>query len=101
MNLKVFSVRDSKAGVYNTPFFQHQIGEAERTFRKLVNDNQSMISQFPDDYDLYYLGDYDDQTGVINALQTPQHIVKAVNLMPLTDVAKKTSGVRQANLNAN
>nr|QJB20664.1 MAG: nonstructural protein [Microvirus sp.] len=79
MQLKIYTLRDAKAEVYHSPFFQKTHGEAERTFNKLVHDEKSMISQYPEDYDLYYLGEYDDQTGTIQSV-VPQHIVKAVNL---------------------
>lgn len=80
MELKLFSIRDSKGEVYNTPFFQKSHGEAERSFRELIKDEKSMVSKYPDDFDLYYLGTYDDQTGVIKPTDTPQHLVKAVAL---------------------
>lgn len=89
MQLKVFSVRDAKAEVYNQPFFQKTHGEAERTFRQLANDQKSMINQYPDDFDLYYLGDFDDQTGLMTTLKTPQHIIKAVNCIPVSHLAPR------------
>lgn len=80
METKAFSIRDSKAEVFNTPFFQKTHGEAERTFRQLVSNPESMPGKWPDDYDLYYLGTYNDQTGVITSLETPQHLIKAVQV---------------------
>lgn len=80
MELKIYSIRDSKAEIYNTPFFQKTHGEAERNFMQLVNDDKSTVGKFPEDFDLYYLGTYDDQTGKLSALETPQHQIKAVNL---------------------
>ena len=80
MLLKLFSIRDSKGEIYNTPFFNRTAGEAERNFKNLVNDEKSQISKYPEDYDLYYLGEYDDLNGKIKSLDTPSHIAKAVNL---------------------
>lgn len=80
MKRKVYAIRDSKAEVYNTPFFQNTHGEAERSFSRLVEDPKSMIQQFPDDYDLYWIGEYDDLLGTLTALDTPQHILKAVHV---------------------
>ena len=77
MILKVYSIRDQKAEVYNQPFFQKTHGEAERNFQTLVKDNKSTISQYPEDFDLYFVGEYDDQKGVFKTLDTPQHIAKA------------------------
>nr|QJB20112.1 MAG: nonstructural protein [Microvirus sp.] len=79
MNLKIYSIRDSKGEIYNTPFFQKSHGEAERNFRELTRDDKSMICKYPEDFDLYYLGTYDDQNGTISSLDSPQHIAKAVS----------------------
>lgn len=78
MQLKMFSIRDSKAEVFNTPYFAKSHGEAERNFHMLVKDDKTLPGQFPDDFDLYYLGTYDDFTGLTESLPTPQHVIKAV-----------------------
>ena len=78
MILKVFSIRDAKAEIYNTPFYQKTHGEAERNFRSVTNDEKSTINKNPEDFDLYYLGEYDDNKGTFVALDTPQHCLKAV-----------------------
>lgn len=78
MVLKMYSVRDAKGEIFHPPHYLRSHGEAERTFHQLVKDEKSMISKFPEDYDLYYLGDYDDNTGKITPLDTPTHIAKAV-----------------------
>lgn len=80
MRLKLYSIRDSKGEVFHPPFYQKTHGEAERSFNKLVHDEKSMIAQYPEDYDLYFHGEFDDQTGIFETLQTPQHIIKAVML---------------------
>lgn len=78
MKLKAFSIRDAKAEVFNTPYFKSTHGEAERDFRTAVNDPKTKLNQYPEDFDLYYLGEYDDQSGNFVSLKTPQHVVKAV-----------------------
>lgn len=80
MELKAFSIRDAKAEIFNPPFFTKTHGEAERTFTELVRDEKTMVGKYPDDYDLYFIGSYDDQTGKIKALDTPQHLIKAVQI---------------------
>jgi len=80
MEKKIFAIRDSKSESYNQPFFNHTHGEAERNFAQLASDPKSTVNQFPEDFDLFYLGTYNDQTGEISPLQTPQHVVKALTL---------------------
>lgn len=78
--LRIYSIRDSKAGVFNQPWFAKTHGEAERNFIQLSRDEKSMVSQFPEDYDLYFLGSYDDQSGKIEPLSAPEHVAKAVSV---------------------
>lgn len=81
MLLKIFSIRDSKGEIYNTPWFKKTHGEAERDFREAAKDDKSYLSKYPEDYDLYYIGEYDDQTGTIKPLDTPQHMLKAISVI--------------------
>jgi len=78
MLLKMYSIRDSKGEIFHPPYFKRTHGEAERDFSTLASDQKSGVGQYPEDYDLYYIGQYDDQTGKVDALATPQHVVKAV-----------------------
>lgn len=80
MQLKIYSVRDQKGGFYNAPIFLRSHGEAERWFHGQTNNEKSVIMHHPEDFDLYYVGDFDDQKGAIQPLDTPQHIIKAVEL---------------------
>lgn len=77
---KMYTIKDAKSESFNPPFFNHTHGEAERNFQELVNDNSSFVSKYPEDYDLYYLGTYDERTGKFDPLETPEHVVKAVQL---------------------
>lgn len=79
MQMKMYSVRDAKAQIYHPPYYKHTHGEAERDFRTLTNDEKSTLSQYPEDFDLYFLGEYDDQTGKMLPLDTPQHVIKAID----------------------
>lgn len=96
MKLKIYSIRDSKAEIFNTPFYQKTHGEAERNFRSLVNDEKSQVNKYPEDYALWYLGEYDDNTGSFTTLDQPQHILNAVQvIMP----KNQASGPQLTNIN--
>lgn len=77
---QVYSIRDAKAETFNPPWFAVTHGEAERNFQRLTKDQSSMVNQFPEDYDLYHLGEYNDQNGQITTFDTPKHVIKAVIL---------------------
>ncbi|AZL82684.1 nonstructural protein [Apis mellifera associated microvirus 20] len=80
MLLHAFTVFDSKSKSYNTPWFARSKPEAERNFVQLVKDEKSMVNQFPEDFDLFYIGTYDDNTAKFDLLETPEHMFKALTL---------------------
>ena len=80
MTLKMYSIRDAKSEIFNKPWFAITHGEAERNFTAAVNDEKTSLHNHPEDFDLFYVGMYDDNTGKLTALQTPEHIIKAVQV---------------------
>lgn len=81
MELKMFSIRDAKAEIFHPPFFKKTHGEAERDFTTLVRDEKTPAHQYPEDYDLYFIGTYYDDSGKMSPLPSPQHVVKAVQVI--------------------
>jgi len=77
---KMYSVRDSKGEFFYPPAFHKTHGEAERSFLNVAKNTESIIGKNPEDYDLYYVGDYDERTGKLFPTDSPQHITKAVAL---------------------
>lgn len=75
---KAFSIHDTKSGIYNSPFYAHTIGEAERMFKELTLDEKTQVSKHPEDFDLFHVGEYDDNSGTFTSLKSPQHIIKAI-----------------------
>lgn len=62
MIFTVVAVHDRVAKTYGRPFFTQNINVAIRSFTDEINnatpDNQ--LYQHPDDFDLFYLGTFDD-----------------------------------------
>lgn len=80
---RAYSIRDTKAEIYNPPFYANTHGEAERELKQLTaaDPQKSKIAAYPEDYDLFWIGEYDSATGKFKPLDAPQHIVKAVDLI--------------------
>lgn len=76
---KMYSIRDSKGDFFGPILLQNTELEAERTFSTLANDPKTSIAQHPEDYDLYYLGEFNNTTGKVNPLDSPHHVIKAIN----------------------
>lgn len=93
MILKMFSVYDSKALIFNAPFFMPQVGQAMRSFGDLVKDKNSSISAHPSDYILYQVGEYDDQTGQAVACVPPVHLAVGTEFVDLSSLGR-SAGIR-------
>ncbi|WNK13759.1 MAG: nonstructural protein [Microvirus sp.] len=95
---KVFTVYDSKIGLYNTPFHLLSTGEALRGWAEIVNDPESKICKYPEDFTLFELGEYDQETGRFHNLNTPLSLGLAVQAKykPTTD-APLLAGIKEGN----
>lgn len=63
MKQLVFSVWDQKAAAHLPPFFLHTVGLAERAFAQAITDETHQFGKNPEDYYLYYIGEWDDASG--------------------------------------
>jgi len=78
MLFEVYSIRDAGAEFYGAPFYTRAKGQALRDFSRVVQDPQTVLHANPEQYDLYYLGRFDDNSGKHDLLPTPQHVSKAI-----------------------
>lgn len=63
MKLFVFSILDTKTGIFNTPFFMAHPGQAVRAVTDLAQDQSTTIGRHPSDYALVQVGSWDDNSG--------------------------------------
>lgn len=61
--MKLYSLLDTKAKVYGAPFAAPNDGIAGRLVMEALRDPQSMVAKYPNDFQLYCLGEYDEHTG--------------------------------------
>jgi len=81
MELQLISIRDQKGEAFAPPKAHKTIGEAERFLEHLVNKNAdgNFLHMYPEDFDLYHLGSFDDQTGKMKLFDSPRHLCKAIS----------------------
>lgn len=60
---ETFAVYDSKAGAFLPPFILPRVEMAQRVFSDCVNSDQHQFAAHPDDYTLFQLGSFDDESG--------------------------------------
>lgn len=83
--LKIFSIKDTKADGFLHPFFTHNRATAEREFRRLVADPQSHMFHNPQDFELYELGNWNDDVGVIISRDVPDLVIRASSIRNLEE----------------
>lgn len=79
---KVYAVQDAKAGMFNQPIFLLSDGEALRSFMDACQpgNDQSMLSRHPEDFNLFYIGEYDELTGELQSC-TPYHLANGAVIL--------------------
>lgn len=76
--MKAFSIRDIKAEGFNTPFFQSTFGLAERAFKEACQDEKTQIHKNKEDFALFYVGEFNQQTGEFSPEPSPKLICNAL-----------------------
>jgi len=70
----VFTIFDAKAEAYLPPFILPKTSMAKRTFADCVNSKDHQFGAHPEDYTLFTIGTFDDETAQYNLLLTPESL---------------------------
>lgn len=75
----VMCVRDECAGAFHRPFFVASVGVGVRSFTAEVNrsDENNPMFAYPNDFVLYELGTFDDETGRMFLVDPPLRVISA------------------------
>jgi hypothetical protein len=78
----IVSVKDTAAQVFGRPVFVPAVAVAVRSLRDEVNrkDSEQDIARYPDDFELYEIGAFDDSTGIVQVLEMPRMVARAKDL---------------------
>jgi len=82
---KIVAIMDHALNIYMRPFFVISEGQATRMFRDEVNrtaeDNQ--MNKHPEDFDLYCIGYFDEESGFINPEEFPRLLCRGKDMHEL------------------
>lgn len=92
MTINVYAVQDIKADRFNAPFFIQTHLEAIRIFGDNCILKESLWCKHPEDFRLFHLGTFNDQTG--NIYQE----IRPVLLSSALDFQKQEPGHNQAGI---
>ena len=79
MKCPIYSVRDNKSG-FGTPIFEMNDQSAIRGFSYRIN-NPGIMQFCPSDFDLYKVGVFDSEKGIIISEKVPVLIVSGSSLV--------------------
>ena len=79
--LNMYSVYDSAAMIYTTPFYFHLDTEAVRVVESGLTDKNTYLARSPQDFALYKVGKFDEQTGQVISFENPEKIITAVEIL--------------------
>lgn len=81
MQLLCFTVFDKAVKAFVTPFFCRAKGEALRSFMEACQDEKHQFARYASDYTLFFVGEFDDNTGVFSPLSDPVRLVSALECL--------------------
>lgn len=85
----VTAIYDHKAKAYLTPFFTANQATAIRAFGDAVNNPESLFNRHAEDYTLFYLGEFDQETAKFTFEATaPDPMITGLTV--LTETAAKS-----------
>lgn len=78
--MQIFAIRDRALGAYMQPWVAQTPGQATRMFQDELGSNESPMNKHPDDYDLYHIGEFNQDTGVLIPKESAQLLASGKNL---------------------
>lgn len=79
MKYPIFSYRDNKVG-FGQPITDMNDQSAIRGFSYAINNNQGLMNFSPKDFDLYKIGEFDSEKGIILGYKAPELIVSGASV---------------------
>lgn len=81
MITNVFSIFDTKTGLYMQPFYMRTQGEAMRALMSVMQDVNHNFAKYPSDFVLFRLGTYDESSACFEMLNAPHSVCGLIELV--------------------
>lgn len=88
--MNIYAIRDEKANYYHLPFACKTQTDAVRNCQNAVMDPQSNLHRFSDDYSLYTLGHFNEETGELTPFKNGPERVTNLSVLKQSEVKKPT-----------
>jgi len=90
--LLAFVLKDLKGSNYGMPRFMRSAQDLRRDLaQQLVRDPDSLAAQFPGDYDIYCIGEWDETSGQFKSYPDMEHVCSMSEIFQLAQAIAKQS----------
>jgi len=80
--MELVSIRDVKANTFHKVLTGNTVQEIQRNLSEVVNSPQeNQLKLYPEDFDLYHVGSFDDRSGIINSINPPLYICNLTTMV--------------------
>lgn len=83
MMLNAYSIFDTKAVQWHSPFYLSTDAAAARALSDVVKDPNTLIGRHPSDHRLYCVGTWNDANGEFSPIIPARHVADAASFIPL------------------
>jgi hypothetical protein len=84
---EIYTLKDIASGAYLTPFYTENFNTAVREMNHTLSGN-NLVSENAKDFDLYKLGTYDTDTGMIEPIEIPTFVFNLQDFINETQEVK-------------
>lgn len=77
---QLYTIYDSKSETYGKPFHEQNTATALRSARNILTNPDSVITHNPEDFTLWHMGEFDDNTGEIELFSPAVCVCKFIDL---------------------
>nr|QJB19813.1 MAG: nonstructural protein [Microvirus sp.] len=81
MQMKMYSIKDVKVGIYHPPVCCHNAAHAIRMHSDYFNRPDSQFCKYAGDFEIYEVGTFDDQTGSVVPVVSPVFLIAGADLV--------------------
>ena len=85
MIYKVYAIYDRALEAYTSPMFFRANGEALRAFMDEAARADSKINVHPEDFAIWFVGTWNEDTGELLGLEEPMLLARAYDLEPMKE----------------
>lgn len=95
MRMMVFAVRDAQLGAFLEPIFALSEGVAMRSFSDAVLTPDHQFGRHAQDYGLFYVGMFDQDSGALEAAEQPRQVCTALQMKQMANKAEPARNGRR------